>query len=66
MFIISPADIERHHKVDLEMPSLIRQVNNNLKACAEYQDVFSVDLSDIGKTRLVTMDINTADSPYIS
>ena len=31
--------------------------------CAEFKDIFSVDSSDIGKTPLVEMEIDTGDSP---
>ena len=31
--------------------------------CNEFNDIFLVDLSDIGKTPLVEMEIDTGDSP---
>ena len=31
--------------------------------CEEYNDIFSKDSSDIGKTPLITMKIETGDSP---
>ena len=34
--------------------------------CNEFKDIFSVDSSDIGKTPLVEMEIDTRDSPPIS
>ena len=30
--------------------------------CKEFEDIFSKNLSDIGKTPLITMDIDTGDS----
>ena len=33
--------------------------------CKEFEDVFSKDSIDIGKTPLITMDIDTGDSPPI-
>ena len=33
--------------------------------CKEFEDVFSKDSTDIGKTPLITMDIDTGDSPPI-
>ena len=33
--------------------------------CIEFEDVFSKDSTDIGKTPLITMDIDTGDSPPI-
>ena len=34
--------------------------------CEEFKDIFLVDFTDIGCTALVTMDIDTGDSPSIS
>ena len=34
--------------------------------CNEFKDIFSVDSSDIGKTPLVEMEIDTRDSPPIT
>ena len=33
--------------------------------CKEFEDVFSKDSTDIGKTPLITMDIDTGDSQPI-
>ena len=33
--------------------------------CEEYKDIFSKDSSDIGKTPLITMEIETVDSPLV-
>ena len=35
------------------------------KLCEEYNDIFSKDSSDIGKTPLITMEIETGDSPLV-
>ena len=35
------------------------------KLCEEYEDIFSKDSSDIGKTPLITMEIKTGDSPLV-
>ena len=35
------------------------------KLCNEYEDIFSTDSSDIGKTPLIEMEIDTGDSPPI-
>ena len=32
----------------------------------EFKDIFSIDLSDIGKTPLLEMEIDTSDSPPIT
>ena len=36
------------------------------KLCEEYDDIFSKDSTDIGRTPLITMEIDTGDSPPIS
>ena len=33
--------------------------------CKEFEDIFSKDSTDIGKTSLITMDIDTGDSPPV-
>ena len=33
--------------------------------CKEFENVFSKDSTDIGKTPLITMDIDTGDSPPV-
>ena len=33
--------------------------------CEEYNDIFSKDSSDIGETPLITMEIETGDSPPV-
>ena len=33
--------------------------------CKEFEDVFSKDSTDIGRTPLITMDIDTGDSPPV-
>ena len=57
-FITSPADIDVHQKVELQ--DAFKELRN------EFKDIFSVDLSDIGKTPLVEMEIDTGDSPPIT
>ena len=34
--------------------------------CNEYKDIFSIDSSDIGKTPLIEMEIDTSESPPIT
>ena len=66
-FITSPADVERHRKVVLEdakVPDKYKQ--QFVKLCEEYDDIFSKGPADIGKTPLITMEIDTGDSPPIS
>ena len=66
-FITSPADIEVHRKVELQDADVSEEHQNAFKElCKEFKDIFSVDSSDIGKTPLVEMEIDTGDSPRIT
>ena len=66
-FITSPADIDIHRKVDLQYAEVTKEQLKALKElCSEYKDIFSIDSSDIGKTPLIEMEINTNDSPPIT
>ena len=65
--ITSPADIDplEHIKLkDAEVGPQNREAFENL--CAEFQDVFSKNLADLGKTPLLKEDIPTGDSPPIT
>ena len=42
------------------------QQNTFKELCEEYKDIFSTDSSDIGKTPLIEMEIDTGDSPPIT
>ena len=62
-FITSPADIEVHRKVELQDADISdeqRQAFKNL--CMEFNDIFSTDSGDIGKTPLLEVEIDTGDS----
>ena len=48
------------------LTSLISNKNAFKALCNEFKDIFSVDSSDIGKTPLIEMEINTGDSPPIT
>ena len=66
-FITSPADIEVHRKVELQDAEVSEEHQKAFKElCNEFKDIFSVDSSDIGKTPLVEMEIDTGDSPPIT
>ena len=62
-FITSLADIEVHQKVKLQ-DAIVTEVQQNAfkELCNEFKDIFSLDSSDIGKTPLIEMDIDTGDS----
>ena len=62
-FITSPADIEVHRKVELQDAEVTEAQQNAFKElCNEFKDIFSIDSSDIGKTPLIEMEIDTGDS----
>ena len=66
-FIASPADIDTHREVklkDADVEPEQRQQFENL--CNEFEDVFSKDSTDLGRTPLLTMDIDTGDHPPIT
>ena len=66
-FITSPADIEVHQKIELQDANVSEEQQNTFKElCDELKNIFSVDLSDIGKTSLIEMEIDTGDSPPIT
>ena len=66
-FITSPANIDKHQKVNLQDADVSEEHQNAFKElCNEFKDIFSVDSGDIGKTPLVEMEIDTGDSPPIT
>ena len=66
-FITSPADIDVHQKVELQDAEVSEEHQNAFKELlTEFKDIFSVDSSDIGKTPLVEIEIDTRDSPPIT
>ena len=65
-FITSPADVDTHRKVKLQDAEVLDIYKEEFeKLCEEYNDIFSKDSSDIGKTPLITMEIETGDSPLV-
>ena len=65
-FITSPADVDIHRKVKLQDVEVLDKYKKEFeKLCEEYNDIFSKDSSDIGKTPLITMEIKTGDSPPV-
>ena len=59
-FITSPAGIEVHRKVELQ--ELEAQINVFKNLCVEFNNIFSTDSSDIGKTPLLEVEIDTGDN----
>ena len=66
-FICSPADVPGNHKVHLQNKEILVDVHQWLiELCEEYGEAFSKHNEDIGRTKLIKIDIDTADSPPIS
>ena len=62
-FITSPTDIEVHRKVELQDADITEVQRNAFKdLCTEFNDIFSTDSGDIGKTPLLEVEIHTGDS----
>ena len=66
-FISSPANIDVHRKVELQDAEITDKQRQAFKdLCIEFNDIFSTDSGDIGKTPLLEVDIDTGDSPPIT
>ena len=66
-FICSPADVPGHCKVHLLDKEISADVHQRFEElCEEYGEAFSKHNEDIGRTKLVKMDIDTGDSPLVS
>ena len=65
-FITSLADVDTHRKVKLQDAEVLDKYKKDFeKLCEEYNDIFSKDSSDIETTPLITMEIETGDSPPV-
>ena len=65
-FITSPADVETQRKVKLQDAYITETDKVRFRClCNEFEDIFSKSSEDIGHTPLVTMDIDTGDSPPV-
>ena len=51
----SPADVKVHQKVNLQNAKVTEEDLQKFKRCEEYDDIFSKDSTDIGRTPLITM-----------
>ena len=66
-FLTSPADVPGPRKVDLQDADITPCTRSAFGAlCEKYPKVFSKGNEDIGRTQLVTMDIDMGDSPPVS
>ena len=66
-FICSPADVPGPRKVELQDKNITTDIRQKFEElCEEYGEAFSKNNEDIGRTKLVKMDIDTGDSPPVS
>ena len=66
-FICSPADVPGPRKVQLQDKDITTDIRQKFEElCEEYGEAFSKNNEDIGRTKLVKMDIDTGDSPPVS
>ena len=66
-FLCSPADVPGPHKMQLQDKDITTDIRQKFKElCEEYGEAFSKNNEDIGRTKLVKMDIDTGDSPPVS
>ena len=66
-FIASPADIETHREIKLKDADVEPEQRQKFEdLCKEFEDVFSKDSTDLGRTPLLTMDIDTGDHPPVT
>ena len=63
-FICSPAEVSVHRKVKLQSkPVMEDTIQQFEELCECFPEVFSKNSEDIGRTNLITMDIDTGDHP---
>ena len=66
-FLTSPVDVPGPRKVDLQDADIKPTTRSAFdELCERYPKVFSRGNEDIGRTQLITMDIDTGDSPPVS
>ena len=66
-FICSPADVPGHHKVHLQDKEISGDIRRKFEELSEEDGhTFSKHNEDIGRTKLVKMDVDTGDSPPVS
>ena len=64
--VYSPTQITEHHRVELKDHDASEETRHQFEELkAKYPKVFSLNNEDIGHTQLVTMDIDTGDSPPV-
>ena len=64
--VYSPAQVTEHHHVELKDQNASEKTKQEFEELkVKYPEVFSLHNEDIGYTQLVTMDIDTGDSPPV-
>ena len=64
--VYSPARVPEHRHMELKDHDISEDIRRKFKELkVQFPRVFSLNNEDIGHTQLVTMDINTGDSPPI-
>ena len=64
-FICSPAEVSAHRKVKLQSKPVTEDTIQQFEElCERFPEVFSKNSKDIGRTNLITMDIDTGDHPH--
>ena len=62
--ICSPAEVKYHRRVELKDHNASADTKKHFEdLCSQFLEVFSTNNEDIGHTSLITMDIDTGDSP---
>ena len=63
-FICSPAEVSKHRKVKLKSKPVEEDTAQRFEElCDRFPEIFSKNSEDIGKTNLITMDIDSGDHP---
>ena len=66
-FICSPDEVKLHHRVELKDHDASKDTKKHFEElCQTFPEVFSTSNEDIGRTNLITMDIDTGDSPPLA
>ena len=62
--ICSPAEVKYHRRVELKDHNASADMKSQFEElCSQFSEVFSTNNEDIGCIKLITMDIDTGDSP---
>ena len=62
--ICSPAEVKYHRRVELKDHNASADTKSQFEElCSQFPEVFSKNNEDIGHMNLITMDIDTGDSP---